>query len=44
MNEIGNKEWIIRILNKFETGLTYKNLLERYKDKCGIELENGYFI
>ncbi len=36
MNEIGNKELITRILNKFESGLTYKNLLERYKDKFGI--------
>jgi len=39
---IGNKERIIAILEKFEAGLTYNNLLEQFKKEYGIELTNGY--
>ena len=42
MKEIGNKERIIAILNKYESGLTYKNLLERYRELYKENLENGY--
>lgn len=42
MKETGNKERIITILSKFESGLTYKNLLERYKEINNENLENGY--
>jgi len=42
MIEIGNKEKIINILEKFESGLTYKNLLQRYKAEYGNELKKGY--
>lgn len=42
MNEIGNKERIINILKKFESGLTYKNLLDQYRSEHNKDLENGY--
>lgn len=42
MKETGNKERIITILSKFESGLTYKSLLERYKEIYNENLENGY--
>lgn len=42
MTFIGNKERIIAILEKFEAGLTYNNLLEQFKNEYGIELTNGY--
>lgn len=41
MNEIGKKEKIINILDKFESGLTYKNLLQWYKEEYGNELKEG---
>lgn len=42
MNELGNKERILSILSKFESGLTYNDLLRQYKEQFGKELKNGY--
>ena len=42
MNNTTNKNRIITILRRFESGLTYKDLLKQYKTDFNIELVNGY--
>ncbi len=39
---MGNNEKIIEILKKNNAGMTYQDVLDRYKEIYGIELKNAY--